>query len=191
MRHFAVATYAAFALALGALPASAQSEGDVGLAIAQVCGEVDERTEGVLAGTVLLTLGCWVGEALLNDDLSIPTLHETLASTTESVETWHTYVVRLAGRLVGSVRGRRDRDDTQVWEIGRLMVAPDLRGRGLGRVLLDHAEQVAPDDVRGFRLVTGKHSEANLRRYKRAGYRITEVRDDGPSGPVVLAKRRR
>ncbi len=52
MRHFAVATYAAFALALGALPASAQSEGDVGLAIAQVCGEVDERTEGVLAGTV-------------------------------------------------------------------------------------------------------------------------------------------
>ncbi|MBS44909.1 MAG: tRNA (guanosine(37)-N1)-methyltransferase TrmD [Nocardioides sp.] len=139
----------------------------------------------------VLTLGCWVGEALLNDDLSIPTLHETLASTTESVETWHTYVVRLAGRLVGSVRGRRDRDDTQVWEIGRLMVAPDLRGRGLGRVLLDHAEQVAPDDVRGFRLVTGKHSEANLRRYKRAGYRITEVRDDGPSGPVVLAKRRR
>ena len=52
MRHFAVATYAAFALALGALPASAQSEGDVGLAIAQVCGEVDERTQGVLAGTV-------------------------------------------------------------------------------------------------------------------------------------------
>ena len=52
LRSCALTSYAAFAVALAAVPAGAQSEGEVGLAIAQVCGKVDERTEGVLAGTV-------------------------------------------------------------------------------------------------------------------------------------------
>ena len=43
---------AVFLVGVSAFPAAAQSEGDLGLAIAQVCGEVDEHTEGVLAGTV-------------------------------------------------------------------------------------------------------------------------------------------
>jgi hypothetical protein len=43
---------AAFLVAVGASPASAQSEGQVGQAILEVCGDVDARTEGVLAGTV-------------------------------------------------------------------------------------------------------------------------------------------
>lgn len=42
----------ALLVGVSAFPAAAQSEGEVGLAIAQVCGEVDERSEGVLAGTV-------------------------------------------------------------------------------------------------------------------------------------------
>jgi tRNA (guanine37-N1)-methyltransferase len=98
-------------------------------------------------------------------------------------------VVRVAGRLVGSVRARTEVTERgEVWEIGRLMVAPDLRGRGLGRVLLEHAERAAPGSATAYRLVTGAGSEANLRRYKRAGYRVVEVMD-GPAGPAVLVKR--
>ena len=41
------------------------------------------------------------------------------------------------GRLVGAVRGPAC-DERHVWDIGRLMVAPDLQGRGLGRLLLAH-----------------------------------------------------
>ena len=52
MARFAASWSAAFALAVGAVPAAAQSEGVVGVAIVQACGEVDERSEGVLAGTV-------------------------------------------------------------------------------------------------------------------------------------------
>ena len=139
------------------------------------------------AGELLtLQLACWVTEALVNEDLDIPALHESLADVTASLAAWSTWVVRSHGRLVGSVRGRLVGD---TWEIGRLMVAPDLRGRGLGRVLLEHVEGAAPRQASSYELVTGKRSEANLRRYKRAGYRVVEVRD-GRSGPAVLRKRR-
>ncbi len=134
-----------------------------------------------------LSLACWVTEALVNDDLGIPTLHESLEDTATSLEEWDTWVVRVAGRLVGSVRGRLE---GEVWDIGRLMVAPDLRGAGLGRVLLEHAEHAAPPAATSYQLFTGKHSQANLRRYKRAGYSMREVLD-GRSGPAVLTKRRR
>ena len=149
--------------------------------------EVVPAAAGDTAELHVLTLACWVGEALVNGDLTIPPLHESVADTAASLAQWDTYVVRVGGRLVGSVRGRLE--DT-TWEIGRLMVAPDLQGRGLGRVLLEHAERVAPPGAAAYRLVTGKHSEANLRRYKRAGYRVREVLD-GPSGPAVLTKQRR
>ncbi|MBZ5733167.1 tRNA (guanosine(37)-N1)-methyltransferase TrmD [Nocardioides sp. TRM66260-LWL] len=136
---------------------------------------------------------CWVTEALANDDLSIPPLHEELGDIEDGLRTWRTWTVRLAGRLVGSVRGRvvpGSEEGGDTWEIGRLMVAPDLRGRGLGRVLLEHAEAMAPASTRTLLLFTGARSEANLRRYRRAGYRVREVLD-GPSGPVVLTRPRR
>ena len=41
-----------------------------------------------------LSLACWVTEALANDDLGIPTLHESLADAEEAIATWDTYVVR-------------------------------------------------------------------------------------------------
>ena len=149
--------------------------------------EVVPAAPGDTAELHVLTLACWVGEALVNDDLTIPPLHESVADTAASLAQWDTYVVRVGGRLVGSVRGRLE--DT-TWEIGRLMVAPDLQGRGLGRVLLEHAERAAPPAAAAYRLVTGKASKANLRRYQRAGYRVREVLD-GPSGPAVLTKQRR
>ena len=63
-----------------------------------------------------MQLACWVAEAIVNDDLSIPTLHEDLDDVVASIGSWDTYVVRVAGRLVGSVRGRLDGTE---WDIGR------------------------------------------------------------------------
>ncbi|UMG94642.1 GNAT family N-acetyltransferase [Nocardioides sp. TF02-7] len=100
---------------------------------------------------------------------------------------WETYVVRRAGRLVGAARGRLEGD---TWEIGRIMVAPDLRGQGTGRRLLEHVEAVAPPAATSYVLFTGAASTRNLRFYKRAGYRLRPDLD-GPPGAVVLSKRRR
>ena len=87
---------------------------------------------------------CWVPEARANSSTDLPPLTETLDEVRASFEQWRTWVVRGGGRLVGSVRGRVSPLDPTVWESGRLMVAPDLQGRGLGRSLLEHAEAAAP-----------------------------------------------
>ena len=127
---------------------------------------------------------CWVDEAIANDTLQIPALTETPDEVAAWIDEWDTWVVRLDGRLIGSVRARRDGE--VVWEIGRLMVAPDLAGRGLGRWLLAVAEAGAPGDVTMLWLFTGRRSTRNLAMYQRAGYAITD--DPAPPSAVALAK---
>ncbi|CAN5339296.1 hypothetical protein BH09ACT12_BH09ACT12_09320 [soil metagenome] len=138
----------------------------------------------------LLTLqrACWMQEAVANDSVTgIPALGESLTDGQEWLTTWTSYVVRVGGRLVGAVRGRLVGD---AWDIGRIMVAPDLQGRGLGRVLLEHIQDVAPPAATSYVLFTGYRSEANLRMYKKAGYRLR--RDlEAPPLAVVLTKTRR
>jgi tRNA (guanine37-N1)-methyltransferase len=137
------------------------------------------------AGEILtLQLACWVREAQANETLDIPPLHEDLAAVRAWLETWTTFVVRSGPRLVAAARARLE-DDT--WDIGRLMVAPDLRGRGLGRWLLGYVESAAPPDARRMSLLTGARSERNLRMCKKAGYRFDRVQPDD-AGVVRLSK---
>jgi tRNA (guanine37-N1)-methyltransferase len=131
-----------------------------------------------------LQRACWLQEAQANDTLAIPALTETLADVRRSMTEWQTYVVRSHGRLVGGVRSRLE--DGR-WEIGRIMVAPDLQGRGLGRWLLELAESQAPAEATGFALFTGAASRGNLRMYRRAGYRPVPGTD---AGVVRMAKPR-
>jgi tRNA (guanine37-N1)-methyltransferase len=139
----------------------------------------------------LLTLqrACWVQEALANDRLDdIPALHESLDDVLGWMPEWSTWVVRSEGRLVGAVRGRLEHaPGGQVWAIGRLMVAPDLQGRGLGRLLLEHIERVAAADATSYVLFTGAGSADNIRMYKKAGYRV-RADLEAPPLAVVLTK---
>ncbi len=138
----------------------------------------------------LLTLqrACWLQEAIALDTLEVPALHEGLDQVVADLDRWRTWVLRSAGRLVGSVRGQLSEDGT-TWVVGRLMVAPDLQGRGLGRWLLERCEEWAPDGATAYALLTGGTSEDNHRRYRRAGYR---PRGFTPGDPVMsMTKRRR
>jgi tRNA (guanine37-N1)-methyltransferase len=121
---------------------------------------------------VVLQRACWLSEAVANSTFDIPALTEDADNVRRSFDEWRTWVVRSGGRLVGSVRARTSPDDRDQWEISRLMVAPDLQGRGIGRSLLEYAESVAPEGTRRFWLNAGTGSSANLRRYRRAGYRV-------------------
>ncbi|WP_373562879.1 GNAT family N-acetyltransferase [Nocardioides campestrisoli] len=93
-------------------------------------------------------------------------------------------MVRSGGRLVGSVRGRLA---GQEWEVSRLLVAPDLVDRGLDRLLLEHAQRVAPPEARVVRLVTDRSVLGDLRRYRKDGFRLAEGGDDR-GGRVVLTR---
>ncbi len=139
------------------------------------------------AGEILtLQRACWIQEAVANDMWDVPALHESLELVTAELDAWTTFVLRSAGRLVGSVRGRLDGTE---WLVGRLMVAPDLQGHGLGRWMLERAEEAAPPDARSIGLITGARSEDNLRMYRRAGFR--PIRDQRDPRLARLSKPRR
>lgn len=120
------------------------------------------------AELLVLTRSCWVNEAVANNDLELPHFRETVPVMAASFDEWQTWVARNDGRIVASVRARLSGD---VWEIGRLMVAVDMEGRGLGRRLLAFVESQAPTAATTFELFTGAASRRNQRLYAKAGYR--------------------
>lgn len=126
---------------------------------------------------------CWVDEALANDTLDVPALHESPQQVRDWLATWHTTGLWRDGRLLGMVRARRIGAD---WHIGRLCVAPDLRGQGLGRRLLRTAESAAEPGCTRAVLFTGARSAANLALYGSEGYRPAP--HHGPGGTTCLAK---
>ncbi len=132
----------------------------------------------------VLQMCCWVQEMHANPGVRIPALHEDLDDVRRSLGEWTWLVLRRAGRLVAAARGRAD---GETWDVGRLMVAPDLQGQGLGRFMLAEIEAAAPPGVTSYSLFTGASSTDNIRMYKKAGYRL---RGDGPPGAVVLTRRR-
>ncbi len=135
-----------------------------------------------------LQRACWLQELQVNPGVMIPALHESLDDVRRGLGEWTVRVARepASGRLVGAVRGRLDAHGE--WDIGRIMVAPDLQGRGLGRALLELVEGLAPAAVTTYVLFTGVGSTDNLRMYKKAGFRLRPDRT-APPGAVVLTKR--
>ncbi|MDT0267420.1 bifunctional NAD(P)H-dependent oxidoreductase/GNAT family N-acetyltransferase [Streptomyces sp. DSM 44915] len=126
---------------------------------------------------------CWADEALANDTWDIPALREPVEQVRAWLAAWQTLGLWRDGRLLGLVRARRTGTD---WHIGRLGVAPDLRGQGLGRWLLHAAQSAA--DPRCDRLVlsTGAKSQANIALYRGEGYELSPPADD--DGTVRLTQ---
>ena len=110
-------------------------------------------------------------EARFYCDWSLPPLTQTLEELREQFATTIVLKATLEGRLVGSVRARVA-DGT--CHIGRLIVHPDLQGRGIGSRLLREIEGSFPEAVR-YALYTGSKSEATLRLYQRHGYVVTST----------------
>lgn len=141
-------------------------------------------TSGDAPEILVLQRCCWVSEALLNKTLDIPALHEDLETVREWIDTTTVLTARSRGRLVGAVRGASHGD---TWQIGRLMVAPDWSGRGLGRALLVAAEEQAPAHTSHFELFTGGRSTRNIRMYERAGYTEQKAMKQHVSGHIPEA----
>ncbi|GAA3494560.1 bifunctional NAD(P)H-dependent oxidoreductase/GNAT family N-acetyltransferase [Streptomyces prasinosporus] len=154
-----------------------------------------DAVEGPLPGSYARRLGpddaaevtvlqrcCWTEEALANDTLAIPALHESPDDVRAWLADWHTTGLWRDGRLLGMIRTRRTGADLHV---GRLAVAPDLRGLGVGRWLLHRAE-AAGEGCRRIVLSTGAASHRNLTLYRQQGYvPLPGTPDDGV---VDLAK---
>jgi GNAT superfamily N-acetyltransferase len=132
------------------------------------------------AGEVLtLQRAAFVQEALIYDSVQMPPLTQTLDEVeAELVENLGCVAIE-HGRMIGAVRAR---SDDGLLLIGRLAIAPDKQGFGVGTQLLEAVEGRGRESgCREAELFTGSLSEANLRLYERAGYRET-TRVDGDDG---------
>jgi len=69
--------------------------------------------------------------------------------------------------------------DGSVWEVTNTAVSPAARGRGYGRLLLEHAvEEARRAGARSVVLATGTADVGNLRFYQRCGFRMTRIVPD-------------
>lgn len=144
------------------------------------------------AGALLvLQRCCWVSVAINNKSLAVPALHESLDDLRAWLRDWQVSLLELNGRIIAAIRGRARGQD---WEIGRLMVAPDFEGRGLGRWLLRHCESLAPKDCRRCFLFTARANARGISIYQRAGYQIAQSDVEGTGhmdGAFFMCKTRR
>ena len=132
----------------------------------------------------LLTLqrAAYVSEAQVYGDPFLPPLTQTLEGLVAELDRGTCLKAVTAGRIVGTVRAN---DESGIRHIGRLAVAPDQQGRGLGTALLHAVEALAGQEVTTFALFTGADSSANLRLYRRLGY--LEIRRESlPTGPGLV-----
>ena len=115
----------------------------------------------------LLTLqrAAYVPQAQLYDDVRLPALVQTLDEPADELTRSSCLAARAGSRLVGAVRAH---EWNGVRHVGRLIVAPDLQGRGVGTRLLLATERTTR--LARATLFTGARSTADLRLYRRHGY---------------------
>lgn len=126
----------------------------------------------------LLTLqrAAYVTEAQAHGDLLLPPLTQSLSDVVAELSNPRVTAIGIrveTARLVAAVRVAESSDDPSAVEVGRLVIAPDMQGRGLGTRLLVLVESGLPASIARLVLFTGEHSTGNIGLYCRLGYRET------------------
>lgn len=130
------------------------------------------------AGQVLtLQRAAFVQEALIYRDPDMPALTQTLEELEGELADNLGCVAVTGQRVVGAARARAS---DEVLLVGRIAIAPDLQGEGLGSALLEAVEERGrKNGCRVAELFTGSFSEANLRLYTKLGYRESDRVEQG------------
>jgi ribosomal protein S18 acetylase RimI-like enzyme len=147
-----------------------------------------ELVDDAHAGELLtLRRAAFVSEAQLYDDPHIPPLTQTLHELREDMA--RDDVVTIGAweghRLVGSIRVEIDGSRAT---LGRLAVAPDQQGKGIGTSLLFAVLPYLPEQVTEIWVFTGKDSKQNLAMYTKHGY---EEQFDQAAGELTYTYLRR
>ncbi|MEU8195981.1 GNAT family N-acetyltransferase [Microbispora amethystogenes] len=132
--------------------------------------EITKAVPGDAGEILTLQRAAYVAEAQLYGDPFIAPLVESLDQVRTVIEAAIVLKAMDGGRVVGAVRGQLSGTTCLV---GRLVVAPDRQGQGIGTALLAAIHEAVPEAA-AFDLFTGHLSEGNLRLYRRLGYRETQ-----------------
>ena len=150
-------------------------------------GEDDVRVDRITVDSAgeLLTLrrAAFVAEAQLYNDPNIPALTQTFDELVEDLQSPD--VVTLGAwrghRLLGSIRVGIEGDKAT---LGRLAVAPDVQGHGIGTRLLFAVLTYLPEHTKEVWVFTGQNSKHNISLYNKVGY---EHQFDQVSGDLTYA----
>ena len=133
----------------------------------------------------LLTLrrAAFVSEAQLYDDPHIPPLTQTLDELVEDLADANVITLGawIGHRLVGSIRVLLEGKKAT---LGRLAVAPDLQGMGIGTELLLAVVPHLAEGIEEVWVFTGRDSVQNLALYAKHGY---EHEYDQTAGDLTYA----
>lgn len=123
---------------------------------------------------------CYLSEAEIYNDYTIPALNQDLASLQKEYE--HTTILKclVNDEIAGSVRAYAENDTVY---IGRLIVGKVHQNKGYGSLLMRSVESEFTG-YRRFELFTGFKSDKNLYLYNKLGYR--EFRREHINGNLTL-----
>ncbi|WP_206535724.1 GNAT family N-acetyltransferase [Microbacterium sp. 4R-513] len=140
------------------------------------------------AGEVLtLQRAAFVQEALIYGSPEMPPLTQTLEELEHELHDNLGCVALEGSRMIGAVRARVV---GELLLVGRISIAPDAQGKGVGTLLLAEVERRGREaGATESELFTGSLSEANLRLYEREGYAESQrVPGDDGTEQVFLRK---
>jgi ribosomal protein S18 acetylase RimI-like enzyme len=146
---------------------------------------IDRATPDCAVELLALQRTCFREEAEFYGEPDIAPLTQTLDGLLADFRAQTVLGAWTDGRLVGSVRARCEQG---VCEIGRLVVHPDHRCKGLGAALMAAIERAYPEAAT-YELFTGERSERNLRLYRRLGYSAAGSRVVSPRLTLVLLRK--
>ncbi len=122
--------------------------------------EIDELYE--------LQLRAFESEAEMIGSRNVPALMESREDNRGDFANWTVLLERgESGRIIGAVRFKKA---DGYMEIGRLMVAPEYRNRGVATGLMRAVEERTEERV--FELYTCTKSYINIRLYEKLGYHV-------------------
>lgn len=114
-----------------------------------------------------LQLLSFESEASMIGSRQVPALLETEDENAADFANWDTLkLVDDNGKIIGAIRSKRNNG---IIEIGRLMVHPDHRRRGLAQFMLSEIDKAYPSDIK--ELYTCTKSRINIRLYEKMGYK--------------------
>lgn len=148
---------------------------------------IEEAGIGDAEEILVLQKAAYESEAELYNDHTLPPLIQTLGGIEADFGRQLFLKAVEEGEIIGSVRGYQEEGTCY---IGRLIVRPDLQGKGIGSMLMDEIEDRFAQADR-FELFTGHRSEKALHIYAKRGYEVcrTEPIHDGLT-LVYLEKRK-
>lgn len=123
-------------------------------------------------------------EAESHGNYDIEPLKQTYESICEDFATYTFLKITLDNRIIASVKSRIN--EGTVW-VGKLIVSPDFRRKGLGKKLLHEVEKLYPEAER-FQLFTAASSIHNIRLYESVGYKIIGEFTDDKQAELILVE---